>query len=213
MSVESTYPQKLLMKSRDASSLCVSRIKNKEYWETKDVCDKSVSHILKQVNLSRFHTVYDFCSSHGFNIPYIISRNRAKYGIAHDIRPSKSSKALWSRYPRIAARMEYRQENIYTTKYNLEDNSLVMAIHPCRNLAHRVVEIAVENDAPIVVSPCCIGSMKNSWISKFSDNIKPYTRWCITVSEPLHKADYNISIRYIRKSATPVNTIIIGTPP
>jgi len=213
MSVESTYPQKLLLKSRDASNLCVSHVKNKEYWETKNVYDKSVSHILKQMHINRFHTVYDFCSSHGFNIPYMISRNRAKYGIAHDIHPSKASRLLWSRYPRIAARMEYRKEDIYTTKYNLEDNSLVMAIHPCRNLAHRVVDIAVENNTPIVISPCCIGSMKDSLVSKFSDIIKPYTRWCIAVSEPLYKADYNIKIRYIRESATPVNTIIIGTPP
>ena len=211
MSVESMYPQKLLMKSRDSSSLCVSRVKNKEYWETKDTYQKSIPLVLKKLKLTRFHTVYDFCSSHGFNIPFIIARNKAKYGIAHDIRPSKASKALWSRYPRIAARMEYRKEDIYTTKYNLKDNSLIMSIHPCKGLALRVCDISIENKLPIVIVPCCIGKI-DPFFAPF-ENIKKYDKWCLTVGQKLTKANYNISIKYIRKSATPVNTIIIGTPP
>ncbi len=211
MSVESQYSRKLLLRSNDASNLCLSSVKAKEYWETHDVYTKSVPYILRQLHLRRFHTVHDFCASHGFNIPYIVARNRAKFGVAHDIHPSMASRKLWSRYSRLTARMEYRQEDIYRTKYNLEDNSLVMAIHPCRNLAHRVVEIAIDNNLPVVISPCCIGSKKDSLISKF-DNILPYTRWCIAVAEPLYKADYDIKVRYIRESATPVNTIIVGIP-
>ena len=205
------YPQKLLLKSRDAENMELSHIPIKEYYETADVYKKSIPYILKKLNLSRFHTIHDFCAGHGANIPYAIARNKAKYGVAHNIFAPKSSRKLWSRYPRIAARMTYKIEDIYQTEYNLEDNSLVLSIHPCRNLAHRAVEIAIDNNAPIVISPCCIGKKKNSLINKF-DNISPYTRWCVAVAEPLDRAGYDIHVRRIRASATPVGTIIIGIP-
>jgi hypothetical protein len=205
------YPQKLLKASRDASNMYLSRIPLKEFYETKDVYKKTIPHILKKLHISRFHTVHDFCAGHGANCPYIVSRNKAKFAIAHNIHAPLSSERLWRRYPRIAGRLTYKEEDIYTTEYNLEDNSLVLAIHPCSNLAHRVVEIAIENRAPVVVSPCCVGKRKNSLISKF-DNVPRYTQWCIAVAEPLDRAGYDIQVRYIRAGATPVNTIIMGIP-
>ena len=211
MTIKVPYTEKLLNKSRDAGYLKESRVKAKEYYETYDTYRKSIPFILKELNISRFHTVYDICSSHGFNIVYILARNKAKYGTAIDIRPSKASRRLWSYYPRLSARMNYRQENIYETEYKLEDNSLVLAIHPCRNLCNIVVNIAIKNSLPIVVSPCCIGKQKNSLVSKFND-ISPYTRWCINVAEPLQDAGYNIHVKQIRRSVTPVNNIIIGIP-
>ena len=207
---KSHYPQKLLRKSRDAGYLKKSNIRLKEFYETKDVYKKAIPHILKQLNLDRFHTIYDFCGSHGFNIPYAIARNSAKYGVAVDIHPSKASKRLWSYYPRIAARMSYRQEDIYQNKYNLEDNSLVMAVHPCRGLAFRVCDIGIKNKLPVIISPCCIGKI-DPFFAAFN-NIKQYDKWCLTVAQKLVKADYNIRIRYIRPDTTPVNTIIIGIP-
>jgi len=204
------YPQKLLLKARDASNMYLSRIKVKEFWETHDTYEKSVPYILKKLNLARFHTVYDFCSSHGGNIPYILSRNKAKYGISIDIHPSKASRKLWSYYPRISARMEYRQEDIHRTEYNLEDNSLVMAIHPCRSLATRVVDISLENNSPIVIVPCCVGKI-DPFFAPF-ESIKKYDKWCLTVSQKLTKDGYDLRIRQVRKSATPVGTIIIGVP-
>ena len=59
--------------------------------------------------------------------------------------------------------------------------------------------------------PNCIGKQKNSLVSKFND-ISPYTRWCINVAEPLQDAGYNIHVKQIRRSVTPVNNIIIGIP-
>ena len=211
MSTKTPYTEKLLKSSRDAGYLKMSRVPAKEYYETADVFRKGITHVLKTQSMSRFNVIYDFCASHGFNIVYTLARNKAKYGPAIDIHPSKASRRLWSYYPRLSARMNYRQENIYKTEYNLEDNSLVLAIHPCRNLCNIVVNIAIKNSLPIVVSPCCIGKQKNSLVSKFND-ISPYTRWCINVAEPLQDAGYNIHVKQIRRSVTPVNNIIIGIP-
>ena len=205
------YPQKLLRKSRDAGYLKDSRVKYKEYWETNDTVKKGVLSVLKGSNVSRFHTVYDFCGSHGFNIPYIIARNKAKYGIAIDIKPSKASKRLWSYYSQFAARMQYKQEDIYKTEYDLENNSLVLAVHSCRGLALRACDIAIDNRTPIVVVPCCVGRI-DPFYAAF-ENIAHYDKWCLTVAQRLTKSGYDISVRSIRKSATPVGTIIIGIPP
>ena len=210
MAIKVPYSKKLLATSRDAGYLKMSRVKAKEYFETHDVYEKSIPYILKELNISRFHTVYDFCASHGFNIPYILARNKAKYGTAIDIRPSKASRHLWSYYPRLSARMTYRQEDIYRTKYELEDNSLVLAIHPCSNLATRTCEIAIENNAPIAISPCCVGKI-DPFFRLFED-VNRYDKWCLTVGQKLHNAGYKLTTRKIRESATPVGTIIIGTP-
>ena len=211
MGVKVPYTEKLLARSRDAGYLKESRVKAKEFYETVDVFKKGTLYTLKRQSMDRFDTIYDFCASHGFNVPYTLSRDKAKYGTAIDISPSKASRRLWSYYSRLSARMEYRQENIYETEYNLNDNSLVLAVHPCRNLAKRVVDISIDNNLPIVISPCCIGKQSESLISKFND-VPLYTRWCISVAEPLHNAGYDIQVRYIRKSVTPVNTVIIGIP-
>lgn len=211
MSIKLPYSKKLLRKSRDASSMELSHIDGKEYWETHDVFKKGVLHVLKQSNLTRFHTIHDFCTGHGANIPYAIARNKAKYGVAYNIFAPKSSKKLWSYYGRIAARMEYRIEDIYQNEYNLEDNSLVLSIHPCRGLALRVCDIAIDNGSPIVISPCCIGKI-DPFLAPF-ENIKKYDKWCLTIGQRLTKAGYKLAVRQIRKSATPVGAIIVGIPP
>lgn len=210
MSEKLPYSKKLLRTSRDAGYLKTSRVKAKEFFETHDVYEKSVPYILKRLNIDRFHTVYDFCASHGFNIPYILARNKAKYGTAIDIRPSKASKRLWSHYPRLSARMNYKQEDIYRTEYEIEDNSLILAIHPCSNLALRTCDIAIENKAPIVISPCCVGKVDPFF--KLFEHVNRYDKWCLTVGQKLHTAGYELTIRQIRGSATPVGTIIIGMP-
>ena len=211
MSKKLKYSNKLLRTSRDAGYLMMSRVKAKEFYETHDTYLKAIPYVLKKLGIRRFNEVHDYCASHGFNIPYIISRDRAKYGIAHDIRPSKASRRLWSYYQRVSTRMEYRQEDIYKTEYNIRDNSLVLAIHPCRGLALRVCEIAIKNDVPIVISPCCVGRI-NPFYMHF-EGISHYDKWCLTIGEKLVRAGYDITVRKIRSSATPVGTIIIGMPP
>ena len=210
MTIKVPYTEKLLARSRDAGYLKNSRVKAKEFYETADVFKKGTLNALKTQSMDRFDTIYDFCASHGFNVPYTLSRDKAKYGTAIDISPSKASRRLWSYYPRLSARMEYRQENIYKTEYNLKDNSLVIAVHPCRGLSLRVCDIAIQNDTPIVISPCCIGKIDPFF--QLFENISHYDKWCLTVGQKLHKAGYKLTTRQIRKSATPVNTVIIGIP-
>ena len=207
---ENTIHPKLLKKSRDASNMCLSYIPAKEYYEIKDVFDKGVSYILKLSKLSRFDTIHDFCSGHGANITHAIARNKAKYGIAYNIHAPKSSQRLWSRYPQITARMVYKEEDIYQTEYNLKDNSLVIGLHPCRGLALRICDIAIKNNSPVIITPCCIGRI-DPFFAPF-ENIKKYDKWCLTIGQKLTKVGYNLNIRQIRKSATPVGTIIIGIP-
>lgn len=210
MSMKIEYPQKLLRKSHDASNMCESHIDGKEFYETHDTYKKGIPFILEKLNLTRFHTVHDFCSGHGANISHIITRNKAKYGIAHNIFAPKSSARLWSYYPRLAARMEYKIENIYKTEYNLNANDLVLSIHPCRGLAKRVADIAIQNNLPAIIVPCCIGKIDPFFVP--FENIKKYDKWCLTIGRKLSDAGYSLNIRSIRKSATPVGTIIIGIP-
>lgn len=210
MSVKVPYTEKLLNKSRDAGYLKESRVNAKEYYETADVYKKAIPYVLKRLNISRFHMVYDFCASHGFNVPYILARNKAKYGTAIDIRPSKASRRLWSYYPRLSARMNYRQEDIYRTEYNLEDNSLVIGLHACRGLSLRICDISIDNNIPVIIVPCCVGKIDPFF--QLFENVSHYDKWCLTVGQKLNNAGYKLTIKQIRKSATPVGTIIIGIP-
>lgn len=206
------YPQKDLLKSRDMSYLSRCFIEKKEYIETKDTLEKSIQFIRDYYKIDRLDTIVDFCSGHTFNASFALSRNYSKYVLCIDSRFPNSSNRLQTYYQKYMPRMILKQENIFTNNYNIPKLSLVLSIHPCRDLSYRVSEIAIQNRVPIVIVPCCTGgNNRRSWIDDFPD-INRYDRHSMKIAQFLEEYGYNIRIRSINKNYTPRNNIIIGLP-
>ena len=108
-------------------------------------------------------------------------------------------------------RLGTREESIFDNDYDISGKSLVLSIHPCRNLSYRVIEIAVQNNLPIVLVPCCIPKRHNSYVDAFTD-LSPYQKHELKLCDTLVQNGYDISIKKIGEHVTPRNTIIIGLP-
>lgn len=207
------FTQKELMKSTDKSRLSLCNVPRKEFYETEQTVKKGLKTLRHMTGIPTFKHFYDFCSGHTFNAQYVLSRRYAKYADVYDIKFPKSSKKLETYYPNNMARIQHHEENIFTTQYdNLEPNSVVFSIHPCKDLAYRVSEIAIQNHLPLIVVPCCIAkNHRISWIDSFP-NINPYEKHVMKVIEFITSQNYEVQIKIINQKYTPRNKIIVGIP-
>lgn len=205
------YLQKDLMKSHDMSYLSRCLIEKKEYIETKDTLEKSIKFIRDFYCVDRLNVIADFCSGHTFNALFALSRNYSKYAWCIDSRFPDSSYKLQTYYQKYVPRMVLIQESIFLNNYSIPNYSLVLSIHPCRDLSYRVAEIAAQNKLPIIIVPCCVGGNRKSWIDEFP-GISRYDRHSMKVAQFLEERNYDIKVKAISKTYTPRNSIIIGLP-
>lgn len=205
------YEQSDFLKSRDMSYLSRSEIRKKEYIETRDTLKKSIKLIRDYYKIDRLNVIADFCSGNTFNGYFALSREYTKYVWLIDESFSKSSNVLSTYYHRYVPRTVYISGNIFLKDYKLPEYSLVLSIHPCRDLAYRVSEIAIQNRKPIVIVPCCIGGPRKSWIDSFSI-LDRYVRYSMKVAQFIEENNYLIEVRTINKKFTDRNNIIIGLP-
>jgi hypothetical protein len=205
------YKQADFAKSRDMSYLSRAEIRKKEYFETHDTLKKSINIIRDYYKVDRLNVIADFCAGNTFNGYFALSRGYTKYVWFIDQRFSKSSGVLSTYYQRFVPRTMYIEENIFLKDFKMPEYSLVLSVHPCRDLAYRVAEIAIQNRKPVVIVPCCVGGPRRSWIDAF-DGIDQYTRYSMKIAQFIEENNYSISIRTINKKFTPRNNIIIGIP-
>ncbi len=205
------YEPSDFVKSRDMSYLSRAEIRKKEYIETRDTLKKSINVIRDYYGVDRLNVIADFCSGNTFNGYFALSREYAKYVWLIDQRFSKSSGVLSTYYQRFVPRTVYMEENIFLKDFKIPEYSLVLSIHPCRDLAYRISEIAIQNRKPIVVVPCCVGGPRRSWIDAFG-GLDQYTRYSMKIAQFIEENNYSITIRTINKKFTPKNNIIIGLP-
>lgn len=205
------YAKSDIFKSKDMSYLSRSGIRKKEYVETKDTLGKSINIIRNYYKIDRLNIIADFCSGNTFNGYFALSREYTKYVWFIDERYSKSSGILSTYYQRYVPRTIYMADNIFLKDYKIPEYSLVLSIHPCKDLAYRVSEIAIQNKKPIVIVPCCIGGKRYSWIDSFND-VDKYTRYSMKIAQFIEENGYSIKVRSINKKFTPRNNIIIGLP-
>lgn len=201
---------KEVKQSRDLSSVISSNIKVKEFFETRDTIDKSLPIVKKYFNVGKLKTLYDFTSGHTFNGLYALARNQCNNVITVDLHFPRASNIIQSYYPRLMARMETHEEDIYQTDYNILDSSAVLSVHPCKNLAYRVCDIAIKNQVPIILVPCCVAKGHPSYLDAF--NLNSNMKHELKLAHYLATAGYDIHVKRITARATPRNTIIIGLP-
>ncbi len=107
---------------------------------------------------------------------------------------------------------EYREGNIFL--YNpipLLYPSVICAVHPCDNLAIRVVDIynKTKTAKHLVLMPCCHGHIKSSITigEHLSSTITKYMKWCLALAE---RCVGKVSIDIDEKCLSPKNIIIVA---
>ena len=202
--------QNELFKISDLSNIVSSNIKVKEFYETRDTIDKAMPIIKKFYGTRKLRTIYEFTAGHTFSGLYALARNHCNNVVSLDLHFPKSTLSIQSKYSKLMARLETREEDIYQNEYQIPTYSTVLSIHPCRNLSYRVCDIAIENNSPIILEPCCTPKGYPSYLDTFE--INKHLKHELKLANYLSSAGYDIRIKKITSKATPRNTIIIGTP-
>lgn len=142
-----------------------------------------------------------------YNIVDLCAGNALTSLIAVHLLPVESATAI-DRMERkyLARRFKYIgsdifQESIY--QY-INENTIIISVHPCRNLAQRVVEIYNNSKArKLLLMPCCIGKYKLPAHNFLMDKLGAYHAWCYYLAE---KCGGNITID--ENCISPRNAII-----
>ena len=147
---------------------------SKEISETMGMLKIVKDIVLKQPN---YYNLIDLCSGNAllpvtsaFTLPTI-------YNCAVDIKPRDRDFDKIEKFRFCLA--DIYGDKICSPVENLIDNKTILtAIHPCKHLAERIIEIYNTSEASsIILMPCCTGRFKNQTNLKvvFDD----YTAWCL----------------------------------
>jgi len=148
-----------------------------------------------------FYTIYDLCAGNALTSIILAHLLPVKKCIAIDKRERFRK---WDRVNKF----KYIFDNIFDFN-NYDDNSIVMGIHPCGNLAVRIIDIF--NDYKeikvLYLMPCCVGNMNlNKIQNNLFDQVTKYERWCMYLFELINSK--NKSLAHDKYIMSPANIII-----
>lgn len=164
--------------------------------------------------------VADLACGHGLLAWALLLLNEQRSAICIDKRmPSSADKvahAMTNHWPHLASRWDY----VASTLDAIEpcSSTLLCGIHACGTLSDRIISLAIQANAPLVVIPCChtkralTRTEQNEFnqanqsmaLSAFVDNRR---------IERLRQVGYVVQRREIPQAFTPMNTIILADPP
>jgi hypothetical protein len=175
----------------------------------------SIIHLTKRVALNKdIKTLIDFCSGNAL-LP-IISSFLFKFEL--NIATDKNDYHINKEYHRIENFMYLLQDineifiriNPVSLVDSFDNNqSIITAIHPCKNLARQVINVYNHTNAKyLCIMPCCIGDFKNKikmprfMLKRFSK----YELWCLDLANEIENS--KIKIIHDKNVISPRNIII-----
>lgn len=121
-------------------------------------------------------TLYDFCAGNALTSVLSSYLLPIKNSIAIDIKVRKRN---WKH----AKRFEYQFQDIHNfNTNNIEENSIIISVHPCTQLAYDVINLFKKSKASyLFLMPCCSGRLdgRNTLIT---NKLGKYFGWCTQLS-------------------------------
>lgn len=164
--------------------------------------------------------VADLACGHGLLSWALLLLNEERSAICIDKRmPASADKvalAMTNRWPHLASRWDF----VSSTLDAIEpcSSTLLCGIHACGTLSDRIISLAIQANAPLVVIPCCHTKRTLDWTERTEFNQANQT---MALSEfvdnrriaRLQRVGYVVQRREIPQAFTPMNTVILGVPP
>lgn len=103
-------------------------------------------------------------------------------------------------------KFRYIEGDIYSNYFDyLSDKNIIISVHPCKNLAERIIEIYNNSNAPyLFLMPCCINPVGlDQFLVEETDK---YTAWCYHLKGLIKNS--NVSIVKDKQILSPCNIII-----
>lgn len=92
-----------------------------------------------------------------------------------------------------AQRFEYINDNIFNPLLEdfIDENTIIVSVHACSNLAHRIVEIYKKSKAKaLFLMPCCLGRLEHKYPQVIEDKLGNYALWAWDLARDLE--NYNL---------------------
>ncbi len=136
-------------------------------------------HRIKKLTLSNKmkYNVVELCAGNPFSSILSLFSLPVTRAVAVDKRK------INRKYMRIK-RFEYIEKNIYDADIVdlIDENTIIIASHPCKNLATRIIEIYKNSKANFLFCiPCCIGNISDEFKKLYSNSsfgLDKYKVWC-----------------------------------
>ena len=145
--------------------------------------------------------LYDFCA--GNAITSVIASHLLPItgAMAIDNRPRKRE---WH----LCKKFLYRTINLYEYPIkSISTNSIIIAVHPCKNLAKEIINIYLKSNAShLIMMPCCNGPISLIANQEIKKTIDPYHLWCLELTFLC-----NGNMRIDNGAITPKNVIITAS--
>ena len=166
----------------------------------------AIIQILRDVILKKpmQYTVYDLCAGNALTSLIAVHLLPLKSAVAID---KKVRNRDWEQVKRF----HYFEKNIDIDEV-LPEDSVIIAVHPCRDLALKIVDLFNKSDASyLIMMPCCIKheSIGNLGLQEFlSNKLSRYEKWCYRLL--LNINTNNKKIKFDKKVLSPCNGIIVA---
>lgn len=168
---------------------------------------KEISESMAVINIIRppildnpmKYSVLDLCAGNSLTSVIAAHLFPIKHSVAVDVRKKKE------KLFRNTRNFYYVQKSIYDDDIHkmVDENTIIISVHPCQNLARRVIQIFNNSPSPmIVLMPCCNGNVERV------PNEDKYLTWCRHLYSLLETS--NIIMTRDEKCLSEKNNIIIG---
>lgn len=181
---------------------------HKEITESMSILEKLRSLTLEQ---QMKYNIVDLCAGNALTSVLIQHILPVTNSIAIDIRERNRK---WHK----VRKFEYINLNIHDDKIfdMIDENSIIISIHPCSQLAKRCIEIFNNSEAKkLVLMPCCKGGYTKEFFQKYKNFIKfipknAYVYWSLFLSSLINE-EYNPTISRDNHCLSDKNIIIEAT--
>jgi hypothetical protein len=128
------------------------------------------------------------------------------------------AESMTRRFPALSDRWEYVEGDVLSVVGS--SSTLLVGVHCCGMLSDHVINLAISSNAPLALVPCChtrkcLPSQSKSNVRSMLDAANMTLADFIDQSriQTLEKAGYAVEEQRIPRSITPLNRIILATPP
>lgn len=184
----------------------------------KELYESWATALLIQNQFPNSGRVADLAAGHGLLSWALLLLNSERSSVCIDKRmPGSAEKvahALISKWPRLESRWDFVESKLQAIEPC--SSTLLCGVHACGTLSDTIISLAVRGNAPLVLIPCChtkralqmedrteLQNHKLS-LSEFVDGRRV---------ERLQQSGYAVYRREIPQAVTPMNTVILATPP
>lgn len=140
----------------------------------------SVIKKLKHITLKHpmQYSVVDLCAGNALTSVLSVFMLPVRNAVAID---KKDRDRPWH----LVKRFEYHQKDIYKDKIELDENSIIIAVHACGNLSEQICNLYLESEARhLIMMPCCEGHFKRNQF--LVEKLGKYASWCLYLSEQVN---------------------------